>query len=65
MNHKQFFDLVCSMRKAQKTYFKTRSTSALQESKYLEKQVDVEIKRVNEILNNGPSLFDINESSER
>lgn len=41
---RQFFDLVRSMREAQKTYFRTRATSALNESKRLEKAVDDEIK---------------------
>ena len=41
---RQFFDLVRSMREAQKTYFRTRTTSALTESRRLEKAVDKEIK---------------------
>ena len=41
---RQFFDLVRSMREAQKTYFRTRATSALNESRRLEKAVDDEIK---------------------
>lgn len=41
---RQFFDLVRNMREAQKTYFRTRATSALNESKRLEKAVDDEIK---------------------
>ncbi len=41
---RQFFDLVCRMREAQKTYFRTRATSALNESRRLEKSVDDEIK---------------------
>ena len=41
---RQFFDLVRSMREAQKTYFRTRGTSALNESRRLEKAVDDEIK---------------------
>lgn len=47
-----FFDLVSEMRKAQKEYFKTRSSESLTRSKDLERQVDKEIQRVNEILQN-------------
>lgn len=50
MNAEQFFRLVESMRKAQKNYFQMRSTQYLNESKQLERQVDAEIKRVNNIL---------------
>lgn len=51
MNAKDFFFLVSSMRKAQKNYFRTRTTEALNQSKSLEKQVDAEIQRVNDIIN--------------
>lgn len=59
MNAKDFFALVSRMRDKQKEYFRTRSTSVLQESKWLEKQVDDEIKRVNEIIKDKqePKLF--------
>ena len=50
MNARDFFNLVTKMRDKQKEYFRTRSASALQESKRLEKQVDEEIQRVNEII---------------
>ena len=50
MNAEQFFRLVESMRKAQKNYFQMRSTKYLNESKQLERQVDAEIERVNNIL---------------
>ena len=46
MGHKEFFDKVVAMRKAQKEYFKTRLPSALQSSK----QLEAEIKRVENIL---------------
>lgn len=49
MNAKQFFDLTASMREAQKEYFKTRSRDALYRSKTLEKRIDEEIERVNNI----------------
>lgn len=50
MNHKEFFDKVVAMRKAQKEYFKTRLPSALNKSKQLEAEIDAEIKRVENIL---------------
>lgn len=50
MNSRDFFDMVCRMRKAQKKYFKTRDRDALNVSKEIEKQVDEEIIRVNGIL---------------
>lgn len=57
MNARQFFDLVSEMRSAQKAYFKSRyghdeetKKNLLNESKDLERQVDLEIIRVNGIL---------------
>ncbi len=38
------------MRKAQKDYFKTRSQTALRNSKALEAEIDKEIERVNKII---------------
>ena len=49
-NSRDFSDMVCRMRKAQKNYFKTRDRDALNMSKEIEKQVDEEINRVNGIL---------------
>lgn len=60
MNSRDFFDKVALMRQLQKEYFKTRSKSVLEQCKVVEKEVDVEIKRVNAILGNQPiekSLF--------
>lgn len=60
MNRRVFFDKVALMRRLQKEYFKTRSKSVLEQCKVLEKEVDVEINRVNAILGNQPiekSLF--------
>lgn len=51
MTHREFFDLVADMRRAQKEYFATRSREVLIESKGLERRVDDEISRVNNILN--------------
>ena len=50
MNSRDFFDMVCRMRKAQKNYFKTRDRDALNLSKEIERQVDEEINRVNRVL---------------
>lgn len=49
MTAREFFDKVSSMRKAQKEYFKTRSQTALRNSKMLEAEIDKEIERVNSI----------------
>lgn len=49
MNAKEFYYTVVKMRKAQRDYFSTRSQRALNESKQLEKLVDAEIKRVEQI----------------
>lgn len=47
------------MRKAQKEYFKYRTSTVLNESKRLEKEVDDEISRVNNLLldKQQPKLF--------
>lgn len=66
MNAKEFFNLVTEMRTAQKRYFKLRREGAdratCDEAKNysigIERRVDAEIKRVNDIIKNGPSLFD-------
>lgn len=60
MNSRVFFDKVALMRRLQKEYFKTRSKTVLEQCKAVEKEVDVEIKRVNAIIGNQPiekSLF--------
>lgn len=59
MNAKQFFDTVSRLRDKQKEYFRTRSSSALRESKQLEKQIDNEIERVKQVLldQRSPKLF--------
>lgn len=51
MNNRQFFERVKMMRHFQKEYFKTRSRTALQQSKALEREIDEEIDRVNRRLN--------------
>lgn len=57
MNSKEFFDKVVQMREAQKKYFRTRSQQSLSESKILEREIDAEIKRVNDKMINGGVLF--------
>lgn len=51
MAPKEFFEKVEKLREAQKNYFKTRSSMALQLCKKLEKEIDEEIARVNKITN--------------
>lgn len=51
MAPKEFFKKVEKLREAQKNYFKTRSSMALQLCKKLEKEIDEEIARVNKITN--------------
>lgn len=59
MDHEAFYKLVVALRNKQKEYFRTRTQSALRESKALEKRVDDEIKRVEDILKSKtePTLF--------
>lgn len=57
MNARQFFDLVVEMRKNQRTYFNTRNNVALEQSKQLERLVDNEIKRVQNVLSGEQDLF--------
>lgn len=45
-----FFDLVRRMREAQRGYFLTRSRDLLDKSKRLEREVDIEIARVDKLL---------------
>lgn len=46
MKPKEFFDAVVRMREKQREYFKTKTSSALTESKRLERVIDDEIERV-------------------
>ncbi len=52
MNAETFFNKVVKMRKAQKDYFSFKTINALQESKKLEREIDIEIQRVLEIKEN-------------
>lgn len=63
MDARQFFDKVAYMRKCQKEYFRTRSATALRQSKAVEAEIDREIERVNNLLGKQPQqkelgLFD-------
>ncbi|GFI01098.1 hypothetical protein IMSAGC004_03509 [Bacteroidaceae bacterium] len=49
MNARQFFDKVVEMRRLQKEYFKSRSHLTLEKSKAVEREIDQEIKRVQDI----------------
>lgn len=51
MNAREFFYLTSQMRDAQKSYFKTRSQSDLRRARYFESEIDMEIRRVKEVLN--------------
>ena len=58
MKPKEFYEAVKEMRNAQKAYFRTRTTSSLEASKQLEKRIDDEIARVEEILHPSPKQMD-------
>lgn len=62
MNARQFFDKVVEMRRLQKVYFKSRNHFILEKSKLIEKEIDKEIKRVQDIEATNkppePNLFD-------
>ncbi len=51
MTAKEFFYLVAEMRSAQKAYLETRSRHVFRACRALENDVDREIRRVREILN--------------
>lgn len=50
MNAREFFDKVCEMRQAQKTYFRTRDQIDLRVARKLEGDIDREIDRVRGVL---------------
>lgn len=56
MDAEKFFDKVALMRRFQKDYFRTRSSSALRQSKALEKEIDDEIERVQRITGKMPQI---------
>lgn len=51
MNAKEFFYLVSNMRQAQNEYFRTRDPKVLRACKAIERDVDEEIARAKNILN--------------
>ena len=51
MNARQFYEEVKKMRYLQKKYFLTRGHRALEASKKIEKRIDAEIERVEQLLN--------------
>lgn len=51
MSAKEFFYLVAEMREAQKAYFETHDNRVFRACRKLENDVDREIKRVREIVN--------------
>jgi hypothetical protein len=61
MTSQEFFQKVVEMRQAQKRYFKMRTSLDLAQSKKLEKEIDNEIERVNQILSkrNEPTQEDL------
>lgn len=52
MDSKEFYDTVKNMRIAQREYFRTRDQLMLAEAMRLERIVDKEIERVENIINN-------------
>ena len=50
MNSRKFFDKVCMMRKYQKAYERTHSQLSYNQSKSIEKEIDAEIERVQNII---------------
>lgn len=55
MTPKQFFDKVSALRKYQKEYFATRDKDVLRQSIAIEKEIDSEIERVNNLLKQSPN----------
>lgn len=51
MSAKEFFYLVAQMREAQRSYFKTRDSLTFRACRALENDVDREIARVRQIVN--------------
>lgn len=50
MNSREFFYLVANMRAAQNNYFANRSPERLRAARKLENEVDAEIKRVKQLV---------------
>lgn len=58
MTPRQFYEKVKEMRQAQKMYLKTRRIDYLRLSKQLEREIDIEIKRVEKAVST-PGLFNL------
>lgn len=56
MEAKQFFEEVVKLRKFQKEYFRTRSSTSLRVSKKQEQLIDNEIERVQSILDRNKQM---------
>lgn len=54
MTAKEFFHLVAEMRRAQSDYFQTKDPATFRCARYLENEVDREIRRVKKILKESP-----------
>lgn len=65
MNAREFFDKVCDMRMAQKTYFKTRDPHDLRVARKIEGDIDREIDRVRGLLADLKASQQLNNSSHR
>ena len=50
MNAKEFFYLVAEMRSAQKSYFETKEPKVFRAARALENEVDREIRRVRQVI---------------
>ena len=59
MNAKDFFEKVSEMRSAQKAYFRTRTSTDLSRSKALEREIDNEIERVENIIKPKQDIFNL------
>lgn len=51
MTSREFFFLVSNMREAQRNYFTTRDRNVFRAARKLENEVDAEIRRVKDIIN--------------
>ena len=60
MNAREFYELTKKVRAAQKAYFKTRLKSDFEKSKALERQLDNEIERVENLTNPKPVQTTLN-----
>ena len=59
MNAKEFYEKVKEMRKRQRAYFNCRTQANLKAAKDIERVIDDEIDRVEEILHPTPKQLDL------